>query len=125
VEYQEQVEYQHILVHSEAASTTTSTTYQTKVSLELTSGTYIINYCAEVNNNTASRNVDCAFIIDGTTYSLFNYRSIVANFYQPISGVKVFTVSSSSTASIQYRVATGSSGTAGIRNARIVAIRSI
>jgi len=112
------------MVESQAVSTTTSTTYQTKASLALSAGTYIIHYCAEINNSTASRNTDAKFDIGGVVYSEITYRTVVANFYQSFSGVKIFTVSSSSTVTIQYRVTTGSSGTAGIRNARIVAIRS-
>lgn len=109
---------------SETVSSTTLASYQTKVSLSIsTCGTYEVSYCAELTGTTQNKNVDFKCSSESSTLCETTYKTPSANFYQSQSGVKVITVTDQQTVSIFYRVNTSNSGTASIRNARITARR--
>ncbi|MEM4347722.1 MAG: hypothetical protein QW802_03960 [Candidatus Altiarchaeota archaeon] len=114
---------------SDAQSSTTSTSYQTKVSLTLPSaGTYIIIASCEVTGSSTSASyfpyVSLVDLTNGVTLGGELRPSVhTANTYANTqSWVVPYTISGSATIAIQYH-SYSSSYTAYIRNARIFALR--
>ena len=104
-------------------STTTSTSYQDKVSITFTpisTKNYTILGYAEINSSSTSYQVEAVLTVDGTIYQNTSYRPKDANDIYPLSTIKKIELSSAQhTVQIQYRSSSGSA-TAKIRNAKLI-----
>ena len=100
------------------ATTTTSTTPQTRVSVTLGPGTYIIWASCEFANNYWYSGT-FGVLTDGVTR--FGDSNPYANSWAPWGATKVATITTTTTFSLQWYVWSGSVGT--IQNARITALK--
>ncbi|MGC8816666.1 MAG: PGF-pre-PGF domain-containing protein [Candidatus Hadarchaeum sp.] len=117
------------VAESEAQSTTTSTTYQDKVTLTWTPAledNYLIIATAEIKriSTIAARTTKAQLTIDGTSVAeTFVADDTDADIYRSFVAFKVANLTAAShTIGIQYAT-TNASNTAFIKNARIIAIR--
>ena len=112
---------------SEARTTTTSTTYQDKTTLTFTpssAGDYILIATATFDGSSTSYDSRIQMTIDGSAYSTSNIETVNAsNRYPWVVVKKIHLTAAPHTIKIQYG-SEGSSNTAGIADARIVAIRA-
>ena len=110
---------------AETRTTTTSTTYQDKVTLTFTpdtAGDYLIFASATLDGSSTSVDFKAALNIDGTLYSAINLETNNAtNKYPWFVMKKINMTQTSHTIKIQYASET-TSNTTGIAHARIVAI---
>jgi len=106
---------------SEGISSTTATTWQTKLSISLpSSGTWIVEYYCEITNNTLNNAVEIRLRDLTNSTNLCNHYLYVAGSadeWRNSYGFEVITVSDGTSISLQYRAQIG--GTASIRRARI------
>ncbi|MDQ7780832.1 MAG: hypothetical protein RDV41_14140, partial [Planctomycetota bacterium] len=111
---------------SEAAVFTASTTYQTKTSLALSAGTYIVFATAEMYNDTWNNTAYARLfnITASATYGeAIGYMSYQGVDYATVSWAKRITLAAAQTIALQYKAAGASSDWTYIRNARIFALR--
>ena len=117
-----EIRYQESL---ETASTT-STTYQDKVSIVFTpeiTADFIIIATAEVQGSSTSRQARARLIVNSTTYQRLMYRVKDTSDWYPFCGLKRMTLNESTTYSIKVQFCTNNvAATASIRNAKIIII---
>ena len=111
---------------SDTETSTTSTTYVTKTTLQFTptaADTYLILAFAEYKPGTIDYNTSVRLVIDGSTEGLATMMPKTATEYIPFVASKVTTLSAAQhTMTIDY-VSSNAAHTSYIRRARIVAIR--
>lgn len=118
---------------SAGTSTTTSSTFQDKVTLTFTpatNGDYLIVADAQIKHGSTTDSVECQLDVDGTIYHFMRDEPASVNEWRPwtcvlgaISGETLGQFDASShTLKIQYR-SRGGSVTAEIRQARIICLR--
>lgn len=105
---------EHFYNDSDAESTTTSTTFQSKISLNtgVVSGDYEVNYCGEAWGDTEIKTD-----LDGTQISLHTMQD---SYWASFSGFKKLTFSTTAIATIYFRAI---SGIAKVRNVRIKIVK--
>ena len=113
-------------VSSDTETSTTSTNYVNKATITFTpsaSDSWVVFAFAEIKNSSTSYLTGIRLTIDGSVAQDSTIAPKATNDYQSFAGMKVVTLSSAShTCNVDYR-SSNASGTAYIRNARIVAIR--
>ncbi len=111
----------------EVESTTTSTTFQNKLTLitaALPAGDYHISWYCEINNSVAQQNTAARARINGVEVGFFERSSITANSYIAFSGIRKETLTNAAhTLDIEFKNSAG--GTAKIRRTRIEIYRII
>ena len=106
-------------------SSTTSTTYQDKVTLTFTpptAGDYIIIADAEVAGSSTFYNAKACLNVAGTVYQELIYRVKATTNWYPFNALKRLTLSSQITIKIQYS-SSNTAATAYIRNARLIVFK--
>jgi hypothetical protein len=112
-----------LFAENDAVSSTTSTTYQTKVNLLLpVLGSYKVNYSANIAATATRKDVDCKFDVAGVSSGEVTFESYtLGGIYNSFAGSKIVVITAPTTVSIMYRVNPANSATANIKNARIIA----
>ncbi len=111
-------------VSNDAETTTTSTTFIVASTLTFTpasTGDYLIIATAELDLSVTNNQIEVKLVHSAVDYGFMSHRPVTSTNWNPWSTiVRLNLTNSSKTFEIQYRAG---SGTAGIRNRRIVAIR--
>jgi Na+-transporting NADH:ubiquinone oxidoreductase subunit NqrC len=115
-----EVSYQESLV----ASSTTSTTYQDKVSVSFTpqvTADFVIIAVAEVQGSSTSYQAKARLTVGSTTYQELAYRVKDTTDWYPFSGLKRLTLNGGTNYEIKIQFSTNNAaGTARIRNAELI-----
>jgi len=105
-------------------SSTTSTTYQDKVSVNLTpqlTTDFVIIVAAEVQGSSTSYQARAQLAVNTTTYQELRYRVKDTTDWYPFSGLKRMTLTANTNYAVKIQYCTSNSGaTASIRNAKII-----
>ncbi|MHC4713671.1 MAG: putative Ig domain-containing protein, partial [Planctomycetota bacterium] len=116
----------YALAVSNDPSTTNSTSWVTKVTLQWTPSVaddWVIIAYAEVNGESPGSNARAQLVVDGTGYAALTYRPKDSSDYAPFITHKVLNLSASQhTATIEY-MSQYDTANVTIRSARIVAVR--
>jgi hypothetical protein len=108
---------------SSEVSSTSSTTYQDKVSISFTpqvTADFILIAAAEVQGSSTSYQAKAQLTVDSTTYQELAYRVKDTTDWYPFNGLKRLTLTGGTNYEVKIQFCAGNGGTASIRNARLL-----